>query len=308
MSWQDLGVIFAVNNLSNWAASHCYVPTAIQLHDRIRVYASFWDQNKYGRLGYVDVAIDDPTEVIGYSPAPILEDSKIGLFDCDGVTPLSLVVNSNEDIRLYYAGWQKFDLPNKRYTLYTGLATSDNNATVFKRHTQNAIIGPRNHDDLVRTAGVVRNDDGLWRTWFASYNKTVAINNKLTPCYNLNTMSSADGIHWNNDEKTVFEVVDNAIMGYGRSAIWQDKNTYHGLFSARSWDAKYYNMLYSTSQDGITWQPLSSDGMAFTVKHTCDNQTEVCFPSIIRQENRTLMFYNGNDFGKEGLRLAIWTP
>ena len=50
MSWTDLGLIFRVDRLSEWAQSHAYVPTALDLGDRIRVYVAFWDADKHGRV------------------------------------------------------------------------------------------------------------------------------------------------------------------------------------------------------------------------------------------------------------------
>ena len=51
MSWHDYGLIFKVNNLADWIVSHAYVPTAIALDDRIRVFVAFLDAYKFGRLG-----------------------------------------------------------------------------------------------------------------------------------------------------------------------------------------------------------------------------------------------------------------
>ncbi len=306
MAWRDLGVIFPVRNLAPWAVSHCYVPTAMQMEDRIRVYASFWDANNYGRLGYVDVATKEPYHIIDYAKNPILADSALGNFDCHGVTPLSAIM-SDDSIRLYYAGWQKFDLADKRYTIFTGLALNIPGSDMFVRFSDNYLMGPRNENELVRTGGMTLQDCGRWRTWFAAFHKLINVNGKHTPSYTLSTTSSDDGISWNNEEICVFPTVENAIMGYGRSAIWKVNDVYHGLFPVRAWNGRYSNICYSSSIDGIKWEPLSVNGMAFTTAHTCDNQTEVCFPSIIRQHDKTLMFYNGNDFGSDGLRLAIWT-
>src|SRR5436853_5132191 len=105
MSWTDLGLIFRVERLSNWAQSHAYVPTALDLGDRIRVYAAFWDAHKHGRLGYIDVDGDDPTKVLSFSSQPILADAGPGCFDSNGVTPLS-IVRDGSTLRLYYAGWR----------------------------------------------------------------------------------------------------------------------------------------------------------------------------------------------------------
>lgn len=304
MAWQDLGIILRVNNLFPWAASHCYVPTAIELDNVIRIFTAFWDVSMYGRLGYVDICKNNPSNIINISEDPILEDACLGAFDQDGVTPLS-ALKIDDKIYLYYAGWKKYNLAHKRYTLFTGLAIGSISSNKFIRYSNEAILGPRHEFDHLRTGCMVMNDNNIWRNWFASYDKSIIINNKNTPAYNLVLATSQDGINWENEE-VVFSLVEGSIMGYGRSAIWKKDNIYHGLFPVRSWNGKYSNILYSTSADAINWRPLSDNGMAFTTSHTCDQQSEVCFPSIIAQKDRILMFYNGNDFGREGLRLAIW--
>ena len=124
MAWHDYGLIFKVNNLADWIVSHAYVPTAIALDDRIRVFVAFLDAYKFGRLGFVDVDLNDPTIVVGHSIKPLLSDSNGEAFDNSGVTPLC-VLDDGDHIKLYYAGWKTYANENKRYELFTGLAIGD---------------------------------------------------------------------------------------------------------------------------------------------------------------------------------------
>lgn len=306
MSWKDYGLIFYVNNLEPWAVSHCYVPCAIELNTHIRVFAAFWDSNNNGRLGYVDVDKYTPDQILGYSSIPILPDSISPCFDCDGVTPLS-IVNDGSVLRLYYAGWQRQQDPKMRYTLYTGLAISFDGGKTFRRYASHPVMEKRNPSESLRTGGFTTKIGGRWRSWLASSYKMEIINGKSTPAYNLETMESHDGIEWPSEQQTVFNYVPKEILGYGRSAIWYDNALYHGLFSVRSWDGKYRGIYYANSIDGIKWNDLTLNGMGFSPNQTCDQEDEVAFPSLIHQKDRILMFYNGNDFGRKGLRLAIWS-
>lgn len=43
MRWDKLGVVFNVQGRSAWMHSHAYLPTAIVLEDRIRVFLAFRD-------------------------------------------------------------------------------------------------------------------------------------------------------------------------------------------------------------------------------------------------------------------------
>ena len=304
--WEDKGLIFEVNDLLPWARSHCYVPTALLKEDRIRVYAAFWDERMHGRLGYVDVDIREPTRVLGYATAPIVDDSQSGCFDCDGVTPLS-VINDGEKIRLYYAGWQRFDQPGKRYTLFTGMLVSDMEGDMFTRWSSSPIIGPRSDGEHLRTGGYTGYVNGKWQTWYANHEKTIFIKDKAVPTYSLNTIISPDGIDWSGESTLVLPTQENIVLGYGRSAIWYEASIgYQGLFSERDWSGGYPRIRYGKSHNGVEWEFDSESNKNFTITDTLDGQTSVCFPSLVHQENSILMFYNGDDFGRDGLRLAIW--
>ena len=306
MAWQDYGTIFEVKDLMPWARSHAYVPTALCLHDRIRVFVAFWDQESRGRLGYVDVDLDNPCKILGYSQTPLVEDSTSGRFDCDGITPLSIVQLEDQTL-LYYAGWQRDPDPNIRYKLYTGLLIGDAHAQHFQRYSSKPVIGARSPTEHVRTGGqIVKTEEG-YHCWLATQKGSHSETGKSLPIYDLEYTRSDDGIHWSNDQQAVFEHQKNIILGFGRSAIWQTENgTFEGLFSVRNWNGIYTDMLSSRSSDGVTWEPLSHKGKAFHASDTIDDQTSICFPSVVKQGKRLLMFYNGDNFGKKGLRLASW--
>ncbi|MBO6807598.1 hypothetical protein [Thalassospira sp.] len=308
MAWQDLGIIFSVNRLNSWARSHAYVPTAIELNEKLRVFAAFLDENMHGRLGYVDVDRDNPSQVIGVSNQPILADSSRGCFDHNGTTPLSAVSDSGGKLKLYYAGWRRTESNIDRYELFTGLAVGLEDSELLDRYSDKPVLGPRSASENVRTVGcVLRLDDGF-HCWLATQKGLHGETGKALPIYDLEHVVSKDGLVWPEEQKTVLRYSENEVLGYGRSAIWEaDNGGFEGLFSVRNWDGTYTDILYSTSEDGINWAPLSRDGMAFCAKMTCDGQRSVSFPNIIHQDGRKLMFYNGNDFGREGLRLAIWT-
>jgi hypothetical protein len=143
--------------------------------------------------------------------------------------------------------------------------------------------------------------------WFADFVENTMIGGKVTPSYSLSVIESDDGISWPDVGIKVFDVNDQ-IFGYGRSAIWREDDRYIGLFPIRYRDGGYRNIEYSESSDGIRWNPLSMSRFAFGPQHTCDRQQEVCFPSVIRQESQIILFYNGNQFGRDGLRCAVIKP
>jgi len=308
VAWQDFGTVCSVNRLNSWAISHAYVPTAIELDNKLRVFAAFLDEKKHGRLGYIDVDRDNPCQIIGVSNQPVLNDSAPGSFDCNGTTPLSAVADGAGKLKLYYAGWRLTEGQADRYELFTGLAIGEEDSELLHRYSDEPILGRRNASENVRTGGCVLKLEDGFHCWLATQKGLHGKAGKTLPIYDLEHVVSKDGLVWPVQQDTVLRYSSNQILGYGRSAIWKtDEGGFEGLFSVRNWDGSYTDICYSKSHDGIKWAPLSRDGMAFCAEMTCDGQRSVSFPNLIHQDGRKLMFYNGNDFGREGLRLAIWT-
>jgi len=304
MSWRDLGLIFEVNALADWACSHAYVPTALRMNDRIRVYVAFLDVESTGRLGYVDVALDDPRRILGYSERPLLDVTEPGAFDSDGITPMA-IVRHGAQYRLYYAGWRRLRHQAARYTIFTGLAVSPD-GTRFRRVCRYPILGPTYAGQTVRTVGAVIPLEEGWRCYFAEDVGLIDIKGKQTPSYRLSTMVSPDGVEWPVESDQVFPVKPGSVFGYGRSAVWKSAGHFHGLFSVRRIDGGYRSIDYAESRDGINWSEFTDCNKNFRADQTCDGQKQVCFPSLVHDNRRIIMFYNGNDFGRAGLRAAIW--
>lgn len=301
MSWRDLGVVFRVARQRPWMASHGYVPTALRLDDRIRMYAAFWDDQRIGRCGFVDLALSDPTQVLGFSEDPVLDVGLPGAFDEHGVTPMS-VARAGDEVRLYYAGWQRSE--QVRYLLFTGLAVSRDGGRSFRRHATVPVIDRSDRHHLVRT-GFITCDDGRWKAWTAQSHGLVDLNGKPTPTYALGWMESPDGLIWPAEARPCF-ATSPEIVGYGRSAVWRDADgVYQGLFSVRRRTG--YAIEHATSPDGRTWSELSRGGMAFPPDLAAPAQVETMFPSLVETPAGLVMFYNGDDFGREGVRAAIWS-
>ena len=65
MSWQKLGHVYVAGGDGRGPRTHAFLPDAVDARRQpIRVYVAFLDPHSVGRLGYVDVAADDPTRVL----------------------------------------------------------------------------------------------------------------------------------------------------------------------------------------------------------------------------------------------------
>lgn len=296
-SSQHLNIDF-LNLKSWWKKSHTYVPTAILIDDFIRVFVSFLDLEKIGRIGYIDVKADDPATIINVSDSPILDVGEPGTFDEHGVTPLSLV-NEGDSIFLYYAGWQRH--PVIRYYLFTGLAISKDGGQSFKKIKSTPVIDRSNDFWQLRTGGCVIKNQGKFKCWYAeqaSWDK----GKPNTPSYNWSYMESDDGIVWPSRGEIALSVQGD-VFGYGKSHVIEHNDYYHGWVSVRSLSG--YKIGYCKSKDGIHWSDFDFEKRGIMPNKNCQfSNKEAAFPSMIFYKDKTYMFYNGNNFGESGLMLA----
>ncbi len=302
MSWKKLGCVFNCQQISNWQNSHAYVPTTLTLPDRIRVYIAFRDAENIGRIGFVDIDLDNPMRVLGVSENPCLDIGPLGAFDDSGMTPLSVIKNEDE-IWLYYAGWHLSQ--TVRYHLFTGLAISLDGGINFKRHSNVPVLDRTEQAWLVRSGVCVLKDGETWKCWGATGSEMIEIDGKKIPTYDWSYIESKDGISWPPHHKVaIFKDIDHGITGYGRSHVFKENNIYKAWIPVRTYKG-YQSIGYSESSDGLNWSELEYKNGLFPSVDGFDSK-EVCFPNVFDVGARRYMVYNGNDFGKTGFGLALW--
>jgi hypothetical protein len=279
------------------------VPTTIQTGDgRIRVFCASCDAENIGRVGYVDVAADDPTRVIGVSEWPVLDIGPPGRFDDNGVTPLSVCRLDDGRLRLYYAGWQLG--VRVRYFLFTGVAESDDGGATFHRVWQVPVLDRSDAEASTRTGGLVLRGPSGWRIWYAGGSDWIPADGDrpARPAYALRYAESPDGIHWPSRGEVCLEPADGE-HGFGRPAIIEQDGLLRMWYSRRM-IAGGYRIGYAESHDGRIWArrddragiELSADGWDSTMQ---------CYAAIEQTADATYLFYNGNDYGKTGFGVAV---
>ena len=284
----------------DWMQSHAMLPTPYLMQDRIRVFVAFCDSLNVGRVGYVDVRLDDPTSVLGFSQAPLLDIGEPGMFDDNGVNPVT-VIERNGDLWLYYVGWQ---IGRKvRYTLFTGLAISTDDGHSFQRKSTTPVLDRCPGEELVRTAACVRPDGDGWQAWYAGGGEFVWDQDRERPTYALRHARSSDGINWT-DASVVFEVDrDQGILGYGRPFVAgpDEAGIWHLFYSLRSEEVGY-TIRCVVSPNGRDWAPR--DNLNLGPSGTGFDSEATCFPAVVDTPTGRYMFYNGNDYGRSGFGVA----
>jgi hypothetical protein len=301
MRWRKLGHVYSATGDVAWARSHAYLPTPLLLdRNRIRVYTAFLDAESVGRVGYVDVAADDPRRVLDVSREPLLDVGRPGAFDENGVNPLS-IVRKDGVLYLYYIGWQRG--LSVRYYLFTGLATSRDNGSTFRRVSEAPVLDRSNGELFVRSGTFAMCDEGTWRMWYAAANRWIEVQGKPTPTYDLRSLESSDPARWGAAGEVCLEPIAPDEFGFGRPFVRRTAGGYQMWLSVRT-RSRGYRLGFAESADGRAWR-RRGEVAGLDVSPGGWDSDMVCFPALLDVADKTYMFYNGNGYGQTGFGVAL---
>lgn len=308
MNWIKKGLIFNIDEPSGWMYSHAQCPTAIVLEDRIRIFFSVRNINQQSLPIFIDVNKDNPKKIIRVNDNPILDFGRKGTFDENGIIP-SYFFEMDDKLHFYYAGWSQ--CKNVPYKNFTGLAISKNNGITFKKYSEAPVFSLDEHNPLSATGPCIVKKDDHFIAIYSTGIDWVEINGKLEHTYLLTYATSKDTIKWKGSGKIIIEP-EREFMAHCKPTIIFKDNIYHMWFSTRGSinfrkagkDA--YRLGYAFSEDLINWVRDDSKVGMDVSKNGWDSEM-LCYPHIVQVDEKYLMFYNGNGFGKSGFGYAELT-
>lgn len=301
MNWRKLGLLYCPDGSQAWANAHAMLPTVRDIDGyTLRVYFSSTDANTVGRVSFIDVSRDDPTILINVSTEPVLDIGEAGCFDDNGVIPSSFVELGNT-IRLYYVGFQlQRKIP---YTMFTGLAESQDNGRTFARVSRSPVLDRGDRERFFRTAPFVRREAGYWQMWYIAGSGWTSVSGVLKPTYQLCYAQSLDGIVWPREGIVCLEPdISRGEFGFGRPFVIRERERYLMWYSIRS--ASGYLIGYAESPDGLSWTRLDEQAGIRPSESGWDSEM-VCYGAIHDTPTGRFLFYNGNNYGRTGLGVAI---
>jgi hypothetical protein len=295
------GFIFSADERATWKHSHAMIPTPVALNnDVIRIYVTFCDQYGVGRPGYVDVSMQDPSQVLGCSEAPLFETGRPGTFDDNGVLICSVVCGPNGAQYLYYVGFELFQ--KVRYKLFTGLAIQDRGDSQFYKFSESPILDRSNDELYFRCGPFCIYEQNRFKLWYVAGSDWISSNGIEKPTYVIKYLESVDGKHWDESGLTCINIERDGEYGFGRPYVIKRNETYHMFYSIRN-ELTGYRLGYAQSDCGLKWcrcdhkiqLELSSSGW---------DSSMLCYASVFQAGDKTYLFYNGNDFGRTGFGYA----
>lgn len=300
ITWHKQGLVYVPAGSQWWARNYAHLPTAhLQDERTIRIYFASLDAEKYGRIGYVDVAADDPSRILSISAEPVLDLGERGSFDDSGVNP-SCVVQVGERTYLYYIGWQR--CTRVPYMLFAGLATIGGDAGV-QRLQRTPVLDRTPEEPFLRSATSVIYDNSTWRVWYVCAVGWTDIGKAVYPKYVIRTASSKDGVCWSSAGSTCIDFGDEDEFGFGRPWVVRDADCFRMWYSIRS-RRRSYRLGYAESRDGFTWQRMD-DRVGITASASGWDSEMICYGCVLDAAGKRYMFYNGNQHGISGFGYAV---
>jgi predicted GH43/DUF377 family glycosyl hydrolase len=302
ISWKKLGLVVEAQSDLWWMQSYGMVPTLDKQSDgSYKIYFSGRDKNNVSHIGWVRVEPDDPTNLIEYSKEPVLSPGERGCFDDNGVTPASIVRHENK-IFLYYIGWNPGH--NVRMHLFGGLAISNDEGETFERYSRAPIIERCKVNPFLNTAPYVLREGEDWLMYYVSGTEWI---HKDLPRYNIQMANSKDGKNWNRQGKVAIDYKDNTEFALARPWVLKDSDGIYKMWFSYKGDVatgSTYRMGFATSNDGKSWN--RQDQLAnIGVSESGWDSKMIEYAAVMDHNGKKIMFYNGNNYGYDGIGVAV---
>lgn len=301
-NWIKKGLIFKADAQFDWLQTHAQLPVADLISDDIvRVYFAGRSKSSFSSIGYVDLDVTDNYRVIQLSRVPVISPGDIGCFDEHGVFPAS-IVNIGDKKYLYYVGWnQGYKQP--LFYASIGLAISEDGGKSYKKYSKAPILSRSEFDPCLVTSPNVFIENGIWRMTYVSGVRWEEINGSLKSFYHIKYAESRNGIEWMRNGDVCVDFRDEKETNIARSAVIKEMGKYKMWFCYVYGDQKY-RMGYAESNDFKSWDRKDNISGIGVSENSFDSEM-TCYPYILIIRGKKHMFYNGNNFGKEGFGLAI---
>src|SRR6185437_5241506 len=310
LTWKKKGLIFKPDGKHKWMYSHAQVPCPIIIDDKCRIFYTCRPEpdehgNSLSYVSYVDVDRYNLSKILYVHNTPILELGGPGDFDEFGIHPVCLIRN-NKEIYFYYQGWERgYSVP---YKTSLGLAISNNEGNSFKKKSQGPLFSRAPLEPYLENGFFILKENDTYYMWYATCNEWVNCDGKLEPYYFIVSAESSDGINWVRYPTPLFETAYTKEVN-GRPTVIKLNGYYHmwfcyrDIYDFRSGKGGAYRIRYAYSTNLKNWiRDDTKSGISLS-DSGWDSQMQA-YPYVIEIDKKIYLFYNGNNFGREGFGYA----
>jgi hypothetical protein len=306
MKWSKKGKICDAFNFDlPWFKKNTMVPLPYLMSpDRLRIFVTMCDEHMVGRIGYVDVNPQNPSQIIGHSKKPLIDIGSDGTFDDNGVVTASLLKEGNA-LYMYYSSYQStVKVP---YLIYTGVAVSHDNGETFTKISKQVPMLDRVDGEVsTRCVPYVLKEGNTYRMWYTADSGSGWITDatgKKKPLYDLKYLSSTSPVDWPRQQGEVaLSFKDSDEHGIAKCTVWKQDGIYKIIYSIRSL-SQQYRLGYGESKDGLHFVRKDSE-VGIDVSPDGWDSEMIAFAERCIVGNKTYLFYCGNGYGYEGIGYA----
>jgi hypothetical protein len=302
--WKKKGLVHSCDFYGTGYAQDAFIDV---IDDKTwRIYYSARTNKVVSMPHIIDVEAGNPLNIIRVYKEPLMLPGRDGTFDDNGITMTS-IVNVNDDKYLYYCGWnRRVSVP---YALSIGVAIAKNNSTVFKKMYEGPIMDRSIYNPIAVSAPMVIIDEGIFKMWYITFTEWKIYNGRKEPIFVIKYATSNNGIDWETSSKIC---IDSNYDGesFARPWVLKDKGVYKMWFSPRGpigyreKDGQHYMLDYAESKDGMNWE-RKPDKFNLTTSESGWDSEMLAYASVINDNGKYHMIYNGNYFGKTGFGYAV---
>jgi predicted GH43/DUF377 family glycosyl hydrolase len=296
LTWEKRGLVIRPQPDFRWWRTHAMVPVPEPVAGGVfRVYFSGRDEQNRSHIASVVLDLDRPDKLLDVSREPVLSPGELGCFDDNGVTP-SCVARVGERKFLYYIGWNPGS--TVRVHLFGGLAVSDDDGRRFTRYSRAPILERTAVDPFLNTAPFVVPEHSGWRMYYVA---GVGWTHRDLPRYHIRTATSHDGIAWKRDGQVCIDFAVPEETALARPWVVREDGIYRMWFAYKR---ETYRIGYAESRDGVEWQ-RDDAAAGLSVSESGWDSDMVEYAAVVNHGGRHYMFYNGNQYGYDGIGLAV---
>ncbi len=296
MKFRSLGIIFKPKKNLSWSLTHCMLPTIFKVNNnKIKVFFGSRNKNNVSSIGFVDLYYKNKKlKVLNYSKKPVLKPGLLGSFDDNGVLP-SCIIKKKNYYYLFYIGWRPS--VTTRYSLIAGISKSKNLKN-FKRVSKSPILRLTDEEPYqILTAPSVIKKGKLYYMWYVSCNEW---KNKDLPFYDIKFATSKNLISWKQTGKTCIKLKKGERAVARPNVIYE--NNLFKMWYCYEKNTQGYKIGYGESKDGKKW--IRKDKSIKFVNKYAGEKKMRAYPNLIKLDGETLIFYNGNNYGEDGIFCA----
>jgi hypothetical protein len=298
--WRRLGLVGSAAGTVPWAVSYSSLPTLASGPDgSYQLYVSPRDAEGRSRIARARLNVEPVPTLGAFEATPVVDLGALGTFSDRGIS-MSSIVSSGGRTYLYYTGWMLgVTVP---FYLAAGLAISDDGGLTFRKTSAAPLLERNDVDPFLTASPCVMIDNGLWRMWYVSGTAWKMVDGAPRHWYHIKYAESHDGLHWKRWGHVCIDYASEAEYAIARPCVRYDGRLYRMWYPYRG---HRYRIGYAESNDGLTWTRKDYE-RGFDPSGSGWDSEMVEYPWVFESNGREYMLYNGDDYGRAGVGLAVW--